>query len=73
MSKLLEHSEKPNKIITNLTKLLSYKGKILIDVPDTENCLNSINISTIWEDHFILTSINKYIFKTIFIKKRIFI
>ena len=76
MSKLLEHSEKPNKIITNLTKLLSYKGKILIDVPDTENCLNSINISTIWEDH--LYYFNKYSlrslfdslsFNTLFIKK----
>jgi len=76
MSKLLEHSEKPNKIITNLSKLLSDKGKILIDVPDTENCLNSLNISTIWEDH--LYYFNKYSlrslfdtlsFKTIFIKK----
>jgi len=76
MSKLLEHSEKPNKIIINLAKLLSYKGKILIDVPDTENCLNSINISTIWEDH--LYYFNKYSlrslldalsFKTLFIKK----
>ena len=76
MSKLLEHSEKPNKIIANLSKLLSDKGKILIDVPDTENCLNSLNISTIWEDH--LYYFNKYSlrslfdtlsFKTIFIKK----
>jgi len=76
MSKLLEHSEKPNKIIINLAKLLSYKGKILIDVPDTENCLNSVNISTIWEDH--LYYFNKYSlrslldalsFKTLFIKK----
>jgi 2-polyprenyl-3-methyl-5-hydroxy-6-metoxy-1,4-benzoquinol methylase len=76
MSKLLEHSEQPNRIITNLAKLLSYKGKILIDVPDTENCLNSVNISTIWEDH--LYYFNKYSlrslldalsFKTLFIKK----
>ena len=76
MSKLLEHSEKPSEIITNLTKLLSYKGKILIDVPDTENCLNSVNISTIWEDH--LYYFNKYSlrslfdsmsFNTLFIKK----
>jgi len=76
MSKLLEHSEKPNKIIANLSKLLCDKGKILIDVPDTENCLNSLNISTIWEDH--LYYFNKYSlrslfdtlsFKTIFIKK----
>ena len=76
MSKLLEHSEKPNKIITNLTKLLSHEGKILIDVPDTENCLNSTNIATIWEDH--LYYFNKYSlrslfnslsFNTLFIKK----
>ena len=64
MSKLLEHSEEPNRIITNLAKLLSYKGKILIDVPDTENCLNSINISTIWEDH--LYYFNKYSLKSLF-------
>lgn len=64
MSKLLEHSEKPNKIITNLAKLLSNEGKILIDVPDTENCLNSVNISTIWEDH--LFYFNKYNFRSLF-------
>lgn len=64
MSKLLEHSEKPNKIITNLSKLLSFEGKILIDVPDTENCLNSINISTIWQDH--LYYFNKYNLKSLF-------
>lgn len=64
MSKLLEHSEQPTRIITNLSKLLSYKGKILIDVPDTENCLKSTNISTIWEDH--LYYFNKYSLKSLF-------
>ena len=30
---------------------LKSKGKILVDIPDTENCFKTMNIATIWEDH----------------------
>ena len=76
MSKILEHTEEPKKLIINLKKFIKGKGKILIDVPDTENCFRTINISTIWQEH--LFYFNKYSlrsffekmnFKTIFVKK----
>jgi SAM-dependent methyltransferase len=76
MSKILEHAEEPSKLIINLKKFLKNSGKILIDVPDTENCFRTINISTIWVEHlyyfnkYSLTSFFERInFKTIFIKK----
>jgi hypothetical protein len=37
---------------------------MLIDVPETENFLNRLNISTIWQDH--LFYFNKYNFRSLF-------
>ncbi|MDB3920194.1 class I SAM-dependent methyltransferase [Candidatus Pelagibacter sp.] len=76
MSKLLEHTEKPSKLIIILKNFLKSKGKILVDIPDTENCFKTMNIATIWEDHLfyfnrfsIKSFFEKLNFKTIFIKK----
>ncbi len=50
---LLEHCDKPVKMLQSLSYLLNAGGSLLIEIPDSKKFLESCDYSFIWEEHLL--------------------